>query len=218
MRIYKIRFDVLICIILSALVVLGTGKVLPVFYSALYDRYTRAHTVSDGDIGGEAGEDVYRVLSVEDILSHNTFTVQVEYGSLLTADSDYFGDIYLMNLELPSGERVAASINNDAMQQNYEENYYIMPVGKVVEADLSEDAEFISGIERSDALSRTDFYLDMSGNSGSGLVSAERYDEQYTIYIKAIVGVLCFIAFHVIGCKMGLFPRLIPMKRKKDRS
>ena len=157
MRVYKIRFDVLICIILSALVVLGITKVLPVFYSMLYDRYTQTHMVSDGDIGGKAGEDVYRAQSVEEILSHNTFTVQVEYGSLLTADTDYFGDTYLLNLELPSGERVAACINNAAMQKNDEEDYFIMPVGKVVEADLSRDAEFISGIERSDALSRTDF-------------------------------------------------------------
>ena len=68
-----------------------------------------------------------------------------------------------------------------------------------------------------EALSRTDFYLDMKGNGGSGLVSVESYDEQYTVYIKAIVGVLSFIAFHVTGCKAGLFPRLIP-NRKKGRS
>ena len=218
MRIYKIRFDVLLCIVLSSLVVLGISKILPVFYSMLYQRYTQTHMVSDGDIGGKAGDDVYRVENVEELFSHNTFTVQVEYGSLLTADTDYFGDIYLMNLELPSGERVAACINSDAVQQNYEEDYFIMPVGKVVEADLSKDVEFINGIERSDALSRTDFYLDMNGNSGSGLVSVEGYDEQYTIYIKAIAAVLCFMAFHIAGCKAGIFPSLSPGKKKRERA
>lgn len=217
MRIYKIRFDVLICILLSALVVFGVSKVLPVFYSYLYNRYTQAHMVSDGDVGGKAGEDVYRVQSVEEILSHDTFTVQVGHSSVMIADTGYFGDNYLLNLELPSGERVAACINDDARQRNDEEDYYIMPVGKVVEADLSKDVEFMSRIERSGALSRTDFYLDMNGNGGSGLVSVERYDEQYTLYIKAVVAILSFIVFHTIGCRMGLFPRLMPIKKKKGQ-
>lgn len=217
MRIYKIRFDVLICILLSALAVLGVSKVLPFFYSNLYDRYAQAHMVSDGDIGGKAGDDVYRVQSVEEILSHDTFTVQVGYSSVMTADTGYFGDSYLLNLELPSGERVAACINDDARQRNYEEDYYIMPVGEVVESDLSKDEEFMSWIERSEALSRTDFYLNMNGNGGSGLVSAERYDEQYTLYIKAVVAILSFIVFHTIGCRMGLFPRLMPIKKKKGQ-
>jgi len=218
MRIYKIRFDVLICIILSALVVLGISKALPIFYSMLYDRYAQTHMVSDGDVGGKAGEDVYRVQSVEEILSHDTFTVQAEYGSVMTADTGYFGGIYLLNLELPSGERVAACINDDAMQENYEEDYFLMPVGKVVEADLSKDAEFISRIEHSEALSRTDFYLDMNGNGATGLVSAESYDKQYTVYIQAIAAVLNFVIFHVLGCKLGLFPQLIPIKRKKEKN
>ena len=87
-----------------------------------------------------------------------------------------------------------------------------------MEADLSKDVEFINGIERSDALSRTDFYLDMNRNSGSGLVSVESYDEQYTIYIKAIAAVLCFMAFHIAGCKAGIFPSLIPGKKKRERT
>lgn len=217
MRMYKIRYDILICIILAALAVLGTSKILPVFYSMLYDRYTQTHAAADGDIGGKAGEDVYRITNVEELLSHDKFTVEANYSSVVTADSGYFGDVYLLNLQLPSGERVAACINNDAMQRNYEEDYYIMPVGKVVEADLSKDSGFLGMIERSDALSRTDFYLDMNGNSGSGLVSVESYDKQYTIYIKAFVAVISFMVFHTIGCKLGMFPRLIPAKSKKDR-
>lgn len=87
----------------------------------------------------------------------------------------------------------------------------------MVEADLSKDAKFMSWIEHSEDLSRTDFYLDMNGNGGSGLVSAESYDEQYTLYIKAVVAVLSFIVFHMIGCRIGLFPRLIPIKKKKGQ-
>ena len=47
MRIYKLRFDMLICFLLAALMVFGTEKILPVFYSALYDKYLEAHTVAD---------------------------------------------------------------------------------------------------------------------------------------------------------------------------
>lgn len=77
---------------------------LPGFYSMLYDRYTQAHTVADGEIGGKAGSDIFLAQNVEDLLSHDTFSVKVEYGSYETADTGYFGKIYLNNLELPSGE------------------------------------------------------------------------------------------------------------------
>ena len=214
MRIYKVRFDMLICFLLAALMVFGTGKILPGFYSALYDRYLEAHTVTDGDIGGIAGDDVYRAQNVEELLSHDTFTVKVGESSVRIADTWYFGDIYLLNLELPSGERVAACINSDAMQENSEDDSYIMPVGKVVEADLSSDAEFLSRIERTYELSRTDFYLDMNGKRGSVFVSAETYDEKYTLYIEAAVAVISFFLFHVIGCKLGVFPPFIPRKKK----
>lgn len=214
MRIYKLRFDMLICFLLAALMVFGTEKILPVFYSALYDKYLEAHTVADGDIGGIAGDDVYRAQNVDELLSHDTFTVKVGHSSVMIADTGYFGDHYLLNLELPSGERIAACINNDAMQRNFEDDLYIMPVGKVVKADLSADTEFLSQIEASQELSRTDFYLDMSGKSGSNFVSAERYDKQYTIYIKAAVAVISFFVFHIIGCKLGLFPPFIPRRRK----
>ena len=163
MRIYKLRFDMLICFLLAALMVFGTEKILPVFYSALYDKYLEAHTVEDGDIGGIAGDDVYRAQNVDELLSHDTFTVKVGHSAIMLADTGYFGDHYLRNLELPSGERIAACINNDAMQRNFEDDFYIMPVGKVVKADLSADTEFLSQIEASQELSRTDFYLDMSG-------------------------------------------------------
>lgn len=214
MRIYKIRFDVLICMLLSALTVFGTVKILPAFYSMQNDRYMQKHQVADGDIGGKAGEDVYLAQSVEEILTHDTFTVKASYSSVVSADNGFFGDYYLLNLELPSGERVAACINTEATQRNYDEDYYILPVGKVVEADLSTDSEFLKLIERSDKLSRTDFYLDMNGNSSTGVISPEGYDDQYTIYIKSVVAVLSFIIFHVIGCKMGLFPSFLPKKNR----
>lgn len=83
-------------------------------------------------------------------LSHNTFTVKVEYGSYKTSDTGYFNTIYLTYLELPSRERVAASVNYDSTQLDDNRDYYIMPVGKVVEADLSKDITFLKQVQKHD--------------------------------------------------------------------
>lgn len=211
---YKIRYDILICIILSTLTVLGVGKLLPGFYSMLFNQYTKNHTIAAGDIGGKAGDEDYRAESVEDILSHDTFTVKASYSSVVSSESAFYGDMYLLNLELPSGERVAAWLNKDAMEVNYDEDYYILPVGRVVKADLSEDTEFLDEIERFETLSRKDFYLDMRGNAASSSVSPEKYDEQYTEYIQTAAAVISFIVFHFIGCKLGIFPPFIRRKKK----
>lgn len=53
------------------------------------------------------------------MLSHGTFTVKARYGPVVTADSGYFGDDCLPNPELPFGGRMAACINDDAMERNY---------------------------------------------------------------------------------------------------
>lgn len=214
MRVYKVRYDILICMILAALVVMGVVKTLPSVYSAVYSNYVKKHTVDAGEIGGAAGKDVFRAQSVDDLLSHDTFTVECNSDRFMIAESGYFGDIYLKNLELPSGEWVAACINQDGAQQG-DDDSYLMPVGRVVYADLSKDTKFLGYIEKYDPLTRKDFYLDMVGNGSAVSRDPEDYDEKYTLYVKAATAVVSFTAFHIIGVKLGFFPSFIPRKKQK---
>ena len=69
--------------------------------------------------------------------------------------------MYLYALTLPSGELVAARINSDSVVKEGDSIYSgnnILPVGKVVMANLTEDEYFINQIEYKEKLSRTDFY------------------------------------------------------------
>ncbi len=213
MRIYKVRYDILICMILAGVMAFGVGKMLPGVYSALYSNYARTHTAAAGDIGGEAGEDVHRAKDVDDLLSHDMFTVESSYGAFVTADSGYFEGIYLLNLELPSGQRVAACINQDGTQKD--DDTYLMPVGRVVYADLSADSKFLGYIEKTDPLTRKDFYLDMEGNGSAAYNSPDTYDQKYTIYVKAATAVASFAVFHMAGSKLGLFPCFFRRRKEK---
>lgn len=213
----KMRFDVLICFVLAGLLTAGAGRILPGVYSMLYDRYQKTHTAADGEIGGRAGEDVYLAQSVEDMLSHDSFTFQIESASFKTADAGCFGETLLNNLALPSGERVAVSVNYDTARITDDEDYYIMPVGRVVEADLSEDPRCLTFMEKYNALSRTDFYVDMQGSGPSGLAGADSYDEKYTLYIEGLTAVSSFFLFHFLGVKLGLFPRFLTSRKKRKQ-
>lgn len=72
MRYTRLRFDIWLCLLLAFGVSLGAVKLTEFFLAGAYERYVEEHTVSDGDIGGKAGPEVFRVQSVDDILSHDT--------------------------------------------------------------------------------------------------------------------------------------------------
>ena len=119
-------------------------------------------------------------------------------------------------LTLPSGEKIAAIINNDSVQKTGETIYdgdSILPVGKIVYEDLSKDEYFINQIEYKEKLSRTDFYIDMLGEGGK--VSQEDYTEAPTIIIQIVTVLIAFPIFHAIGSKIGIFPYFFPPKEKK---
>lgn len=215
---YKIRMDMLICMILAGLLTFGVTKLLPGIYTIIGENYDRMHTVADGEIGGKAGKEVYRAQNVEDLLSHDTFTIEMKDTKYMVAKTAYFGKIYLHILELPSGELVAANIGISGEQEVDET--FIAPVGKLVKADLSKNERFMSWMSRhgvSEELLRTDFYLDMKGKGCEHWFRVERFDDTYTIFIQSFVALFSFFAFHIAGCKVGIFPPFIP-KRKNRKS
>lgn len=182
-----------------------------------YEDYKNEHTVSDGDIGGIAGEDVFRAQSIEDLLSHDTFTVispGIEYRN---KGAGYYGNYYMQVLTLPSGERVAAIYNTESVQKVGDSIYSgdsILPVGKIVYEDLTQNETFINQIEYKEKLSRTDFYVDMMGTGGK--VSESDFGEAKTLPVQMITVVVAFPIIHALGSKIGVFPYFFAPKKKKE--
>ena len=75
MRIRRMRFDIWLCLLLAYLVGTGASKLAQLAVDSTYDSYVEEHTVAAGDVGGVAGDDVFRAQSIDDLLSHDTFTV-----------------------------------------------------------------------------------------------------------------------------------------------
>lgn len=214
---YKVRYDIFICLFVASILgLVVVPVVLPGIYAMMYDRYVEAHTVADGEIGGLAGEDVVRARSVDDLLSNETFTVELKDSAYAVAEAADFGKVYLDNIELPSGERVAFNINRKALDRDSERYTVTLPVGKVVYADLSKDEKFMERIEKKGKLPRTDFYVDMLGTGSTDFIDEDTYDEKYTENIKFITIIVSFCVLHMIGSKIGFFPRFFRRKVKKE--
>lgn len=216
MRIHRMRFDIWLCLLLAYLVGTGASKLTALAVASTYDSYVEAHTVAAGEIGGVAGDDVFRAQSVEDLLRHDTFTVVSPGIEYRNRGAGYYGNWYMQALTLPSGELVAAVYNLDSVQ--IEGSYYTgeatLPVGRVVFEDLTENETFLHQIEFKEPLSRRDFYVDMMGTGGK--VSQEDYGKPIVLSVQLVVTILFFPIFHALGATIGIFPYFFPPKNKKQ--
>mgnify|MGYP001068220082 FL=1 len=216
MRIHRMRFDIWLCLLLAYLVGTGASKLTALAVASTYDSYVEAHTVAAGEIGGVAGDDVFRAQSVEDLLRHDTFTVVSPGIEYRNRGAGYYGNWYMQALTLPSGELVAAVYNLDSVQ--IEGSYYTgeatLPVGRVVFEDLTENETFLHQIAFKEPLSRRDFYVDMMGTGGK--VSQEDYGKPIVLSVQLVVTILFFPIFHALGATIGIFPYFFPPKNKKE--
>ena len=219
MRVHRLRFDIWVCLALSVLIAMGSAKIVNLMMPKAYESYVEEHTIEDGEIGGIADESVFRAQSVEDLLSHDTFTVVSPGIEYMNRGAGFFGNYYLYALILPSGERVAARYNMDSVQKENGEDSDIysgnkvLPVGQVVYEDLTENKSFLEQIEHSEPLSRTDFYVDMCGNGGK--MSQETYSETPVMLAQILTVVICFPLLHMLGSKLGIFPRFFTFKKQE---
>lgn len=216
-RYYSLRYDILICILLGYFLSCVPAHFVEKYYENQYSSYVEDHTVSNNDIGGKALEDTFRAESIQDLLEHDKFTILSKGIQYRNRGAGYYHGAYLYAVTLPSGEIVAARINTEAVTTTGDSIYSgdsILPVGKIVYADLSDDEYFLKQIEYKEKLSRTDFYIDMLGNAERA--SEEDYIGMPKMAVQVIVGILGFIIFHSIGAKIGIFPRFIPEKRKES--
>lgn len=218
MRYRRMRFDIWLTLLIAFGISLGTVKLTELILDETYEDYVEEHTAADGDIGGQAGEDVYRVQSVADLLSHDTFTIVSHGIEYRNRGAGYYGNNYLYAVKLPSGERVAAAINMESVQYvgSYYSSDHTLPVGRVVYEDLTSNKYFMDQIEYSEPLSRTDFYVDMLGVGGKA--SREDYTGFYTGIVQAVTVLVCFPLIHSLGAHLGLFPFFFaPRKKKGER-
>ena len=199
LRLHRLRFDIWLCLLLAYLVSLGTGAAASALSAATYDDYAADHVAVEGEPGSLAGEDVPRAQSVEDLLELDTFTILSEGIAYRNEGAGFYQGRYLYNLALPSGERVAAQINLENVQTG--EDYYsgevILPLGRVVWADLD----------------RTDFYVDMTGNTAR--YSQEERTENHVLVVQGITILACFPLLHALGSHFGLFPAFFPSRRRE---
>lgn len=116
MRYHHLRFDIWLCLLLALFVSILPASLTERFLSRNYENYVEEHTVAEGEIGGMAGADVFRAQTIEDLETHDTFTVVSPGIEYRNRGAGYYGNQYLHALTLPSGERVAAAINMENVQ------------------------------------------------------------------------------------------------------
>lgn len=217
MRRRVLSFDAWLCLALSALIAMGTGKVAQMVAKPIYDKQVEAHQAVDGEIGGKAGEEVFRVQNVEDLLSHDTFTVVSPGIQYRNRGAGYYDGRYFQALTLPSGELVAAWINGDSVQSTGGDIFSgdnILPVGKVVWEDLTENQTFLDQIQHSEPLNRTDFYVDMVGNTA--VLDEDLAMDTSQTMVQVLTVCIFFPIFHTLGSKIGLWMPYFSFKKKKE--
>lgn len=206
-----LRFDIWLSLLLGLMVGLLAGRIAGIFLPDPNEVTVIEHTVETGNVGSKADETVFRAQSVEDLLSHDTFTIVSPGYEYSNRGSGFYRSHAMYAVTLPSGERVAALINMDSVQ-NTDEIYHTgdstLPVGRVVYEDLTKDEYFIKQIEYGEPLSRTDFYVDMQGESGTEVIRNDT--KMWLDMIQVITTIVCCVIFHIVGVKLGVFPRVLP--------
>jgi len=211
MRYHVLRFDIWLCLAIGVVLSFGTGKLARYFLESRYELYQQEHIVDKNEVGGIADETIFHARSIEDMMSHETFTVISPGIQYRNKGSGFYHNFYLHALWLPSSEIVAARINEDSVVHTGESIYSgdsILPVCKVVWADLTDYSTFLSQIEYNNPLSRRDFYLDCVGNAS--IPSEQDFIETPVILVELVTILLVFPIVHWLGSKFGLFPYIIP--------
>lgn len=215
MRYHHLRFDIWLCLLLALFVSIFPAGIAEHMMKEKYKSYTEEHTVAEGEIGGIAGDEIFRAQSVKDLETQEKFTVLSPGIEYRNHGAGYYKNHYLYALTLPSGERVAAAINmeNVRTEGDYYSGEATLPVGRIVREDLTEEKEFIHQIEYNEPLSRKDFYVDMMGNGEK--ISQEDYKGPAVMLVRVLTVLIFFPLFHALGAKFRIFPPFLTNKKKK---
>lgn len=216
MRRRVLSFDAWVCLALAVLVAFGAGKLTEKLAAQRYAQELEDHRGVDGEIGGKAGEDAFRAQSVEDLLAHDTFTVVSPGIQYRNRGAGYYDGKYFQALTLPSGELVAAWINGDSVQSLGEDIFSgdnVLPLGRVVMEDLGSNPTFLDQIQHSEPLSRTDFYVDMVGETA--VLAEDQAVDGPVILVQVLTVFVLFPLLHMAGSKLGLWGSYFAFRKKK---
>lgn len=218
MRRRVLPFDVWLCLLLAALAAWGTGALAEQLAQKAYEKEVAAHAPVAGQIGGPAGESAFHAQSVSDLLTHDTFTVPSHGIEYRNRGAGYYDGKYFQALTLPSGELVAAWINEESVQLIDGTDYFTsnkrLPLGRVVFEDLSQNQTFLDQIQFREPLSRTDFYVDMVGETA--VLAEDQAIEIPKLVTQILTVIILFPILHAIGSKLGLFPAYFAKKKKVE--
>lgn len=215
-RFRPLQFDIWLCLALSALICLLPTKILKEVLPRAYQSYAEKHAVPDGAIGGIADASVYRAQNAIDLQTHDTFTIVSPGIEYCNRGAGYHNNLYFYAVTLPSGERIAACINMDAVQNSADSIYSgeaTLPIGRIVYEDLSADTYFLEQIEHREALTSRDFYIDMLGSGGK--YSEKDFSDPIIMLVQIVIAGICFPLFHALGSKLGIFPYFFTPKNKQ---
>lgn len=211
-------FDIWLCLLLAVAVAFGTGALAEKAAQRAYEETVKAHAPVAGKIGAPADETAFRAQNIDDLLTHDTFTVLSHGIEFRNRGAGYYGGKYFQALTLPSGELVAAWINGDSVQEVGGSDYFssdkILPLGCVVYEDLTQNKTFLEQIEFREPLSRTDFYIDMVGDTA--VLNEEQATEAPKLAVQILTVVILFPLFHAAGSKLGIFPAYFARKKKSE--
>lgn len=216
MRRRVLSFDAWLCLALAVLVAMGTGAAAQKLAQKHYAAQVETHKPVDGQIGGRAEEGAFRAQSIDDLLSHDTFTVVSPGIQYRNRGAGYYGGRYFQALTLPSGELVAAWINGESVQSTGEDIFSgdnILPLGQVVWEDLTGNHTFLDQIQFKEPLSRTDFYVDMVGDTA--VLAEEQAVEGPTILVQVLTVAVLFPLLHMLGSKLGIWEAYFVFRKKK---
>lgn len=216
MRRRILPIDAFLCLFISAIIAMGTGHIAGRLAEKNYEKELEEHQAVDGDIGGKADENAFRAQSIDDLLSHDTFTIVSPGIQYRNEGGGFYDGFYFYNVALPNGERVAARVNTESVQTTEDSIYSgdsILPVGCVVWDDLTQSEGFLEQIEYRDSLTRKDFFVDMVGNTA--VMDEEQALETPKLVVQVLTVFICYPILHTLGAMIGIFPPYFSFLRKK---
>lgn len=218
-RRYIFRYDIWICLLIGFLASLGVERIASGILTAKYEEHKAEHVVSAGEIGGTATDDTFRARTVDEILSHDTFTIVSPGIEYRNRGAGYYGGMYLYAVKLPSGEIVAARINTqNVTKADGSSSPYggesILPIGHVIMEDLNSNPTFIDQIEFKEPLSRRDFYIDMVGDGA--ILDEASFIEGPVLLWQLLNIIAVFVLLHFLGSKIGVFPAFYIRKKPES--
>ncbi len=172
----------------------------------LYKIYQRNVALGECEAGNKAGADIFVAESIADMERMGTFTLIIK-GVVINYDTVRCGNHIYHRITLPSGEKVIAHINKNAIQDTDEAGVYRMPAGVWKEWEAPGEIMVFDKI-----LTVTDHYVDMYGDYVP-VLSERDYSRALGRKASAWVYVLGVLLYRVAGVRRRRFAPAFLWKR-----